>query len=355
MSSSPSDWSGSGESEEDEDAALVTKETEAEVLRAFALIRARDPRIYDQGVSLYNEETVAAAGARWCASALGRQREAPLTLGSVSRQLLLEGQPAAPPPTEHAPAADEQDGLRAAIRGAFQSDDGGDLFSVCEKSAEQLAREDAEYRSFLYESLSADRATKETAADWFALRDNMSEDDRFLVGYVLNRGWIEREREGEGGKAAAGTSQRFRFEQAGSATVASHPRVIADSLRPQKEGRKKRRRIAAATRKAAEAELERSTRRRERMGRIERELDEELCAEPSTGGFRYQTVAPEAFGLSAADILQADDDLLNDHVPTKALAPFLPEEARERYARRYGSTKRARRLRSRLEEPRGQQ
>lgn len=61
-----------------------------------------------------------------------------------------------------------------------------------------------------------------------------------------------------------------------------------------------------------------------------------------TPKFRYREVSPEAFGLSARDILLANDNDLNEYVGLKKLAPFREPEKKKKDHRKYAKKRRLR-------------
>ncbi|KAK4508771.1 hypothetical protein PRZ48_002510 [Zasmidium cellare] len=88
------------------------------------------------------------------------------------------------------------------------------------------------------------------------------------------------------------------------------------------------------------------TARKERM-KIEEMVDaalplHEAAASSSSGsvGFRYRDTSPTAFGLSARDILFADDSALNQYAGLKKMAAFRDEEKKRKDKKRYSKKQR---------------
>lgn len=64
--------------------------------------------------------------------------------------------------------------------------------------------------------------------------------------------------------------------------------------------------------------------------------------------FKYRKVKPETYGLTAAEILLADDADLNAHVSIKKLGSFRPPDVADRDAKKASKSKRLRRFRDSL-------
>ena len=98
------------------------------------------------------------------------------------------------------PFAKQQEQLKQDIKDAFNFDqnDGDDFLKVRQKTEDEVKREDEEYRAFLLENLSKNKDARESMHEWLERRDGPSkeigENDAFLMDYVLNRGWIEKDR-----------------------------------------------------------------------------------------------------------------------------------------------------------------
>ena len=203
----------SAESEDDENAVLVTAETEAEVLSTVALLRAKDPRIYQKEIQLYDDSKLDKAEKVWKSQVESKStKKESLTLRGIYQKNILIGNATEEiiGDSNNNDESEEQIKVEAYDEYSFKNEfknafagqqegqqeeeegEGDDLLVLKEKSNDILEREDREYKEFLFQSLSADKVTSQTANDWFSLKDDMNEDDKFLINYVLNRGWIER-------------------------------------------------------------------------------------------------------------------------------------------------------------------
>jgi protein KRI1 len=83
---------------------------------------------------------------------------------------------------------------------------------------------------------------------------------------------------------------------------------------------------------------------------LDRNLDLDISLLPgatkrSDGGFRYRETSPQSFGLSALDILMADDAQLNQFAGLKKYAAFREEEKKQRDRKRLGKKARLRQWR----------
>ena len=293
------------ESEEDENAALVTAETEAEVLRTVALLRSRDPRIYQKEVDFYNDEHLENAEKKWISAHETKDAKNSLTLKKMYQQQLIDGNAEGFSEIDSFNNAESEslndfsakDEFKRAFSGLDEEDD---LLVLKDKNIETLHKEDLEYKEFLYQSLSSDKATSQTAHDWFSLKDNMDENEKFLINFVLNRGWIDdpqskkssatnerteiEEDEQELDKMEAFEQQHnFRFEAGTEATVIpTYPREIKDSVRSTSERRKRQReakKLRLQQEKDALAEELKREKNALKKSRKMKELDEELDRE----------------------------------------------------------------------------
>ncbi|KAF9895400.1 KRRI-Interacting protein 1 [Aspergillus nanangensis] len=93
--------------------------------------------------------------------------------------------------------------------------------------------------------------------------------------------------------------------------------------------------------------------RKDRL-RIEEALDRNLdldvtllpgATKKTTGGFRYRETSPNSFGLSARDILMANDSQLNEYAGLKKLAAFRDPEKKLRDQKKLGKKARLRQWR----------
>ncbi|KAI0250084.1 KRI1-like family-domain-containing protein [Lactifluus subvellereus] len=249
LSSDESD-SESGESE-DEDGEELTPALDAAILRTLARIKARDPNIYDAARNVFDEEHSKSTTLPAPAHAKKARADKPLTLQEQRLAAALDvttprsrsSSPAGPslPPTHAA----EQAALRvetiaafhssatAAVGSAGSGDGSGDaeqeeeggLFTLREKTKDEVEREETEYRAYLEREVGPlekilDLGEEGKVEDGIGrLREDdvpihpgetdtgkkkrkkkgkkgaekrKETDQEFLVNYILNRGWIDR-------------------------------------------------------------------------------------------------------------------------------------------------------------------
>ncbi|KAJ5163431.1 KRR1 interacting protein 1 [Penicillium coprophilum] len=110
---------------------------------------------------------------------------------------------------------------------------------------------------------------------------------------------------------------------------------------------------ASGSKKKSKAEEKRMQKREARKERlriddaVERNLDLDITLLPgatkkNATKFRYRETSPESFGLTARDILMADDTQLNKFAGLKKLATFREEEQKRRDQKRLGKKARLR-------------
>jgi protein KRI1 len=97
-----------------------------------------------------------------------------------------------------------------------------------------------------------------------------------------------------------------------------------------------------------EAADKRRVARKERMAieeLVDADLTPDLPSSTKTAGFRYRETSPTSFGLTARDILFADDKALNEYAGIKKLATWRDEEKKKKDKRKLGKKQRLRQWR----------
>ncbi|KAJ7503104.1 KRI1-like family C-terminal-domain-containing protein [Mycena galericulata] len=226
---------------EDSDGEELTPAMDAAILRTLARIKRKDPGIYEEGKnifgaapsnSLYAEEQEKTTQSS--KSALTRpsgqpkapkDKGKPLTIRAANLQSALRSR--SPSPAEAVPVThvEEQQRLRDETIAAFhaaEADDEEDWLVPREKTMDEVAREEEEYRLFLEKEVGnlrdivdvggdtavveppqedgakkkkkkKDKEKKSGDGTTAAARSSKQEEDQeFLVNYILNRGWIDR-------------------------------------------------------------------------------------------------------------------------------------------------------------------
>ncbi|KAI0300435.1 KRI1-like family C-terminal-domain-containing protein [Multifurca ochricompacta] len=232
---------------EDEDGEELTPALDVAILRTLARIKARDPGIYDVSRNVFEEEHSNSKFHTLPASTHQKKAKAdkPLTLpgqrlvaalDAVAPHSPLSEAPSPPSPSTHVA---EQAALRAETIAAFhfstvergldandmEQDEGG-LFTLREKTKDEMEQEEAEYRAYLEREVGSlekildlgDNGKGETRPKGeedaqphhsekeigkgkrkrkkrvkSAVGEETKElDQEFLINYILNRGWIDR-------------------------------------------------------------------------------------------------------------------------------------------------------------------
>lgn len=297
---------------EDEDGELVTPAVDAQILTTLAKIRAKDPAIYEPGQAFYREEDLKEAQEKWMENRKKAQQEKPLSFQEYQRKRILEGahltsseeEENEVPPLTH---AQEQELLKQQFKAAFGSFDqesykgDDDLLKLRPKSTQEIEREEEEYRNFLLESLAKNNDALQHMNNWLEFRretdpkaasnltsKNLDPNEAFLIDYVLNRGWIDKERktlpsydaivaeevddEESLEKADAFEAEfNFRYEQPGAAQIQTFARNQDGSMR-RTESKRKAEREAKKARKAEE-----KIRQQEELKRLKNQKKQELA------------------------------------------------------------------------------
>lgn len=160
--SSSSDDDESEDDVEDEDAALLTREVDTQILKTIAAIQSKDPRVYDSNEKFFTEEDMERAQKAWEEKKKeARKAGKEYTLKDYQREVLLEhgghvneeNQPKVK--TYHEEQEELKDAFKSAAAEAVESEDeeGDNLLVKREKTAEEIEKEEKEYRDFLLESI----------------------------------------------------------------------------------------------------------------------------------------------------------------------------------------------------------
>lgn len=257
--------------EEDEDGELLTPSVDAQILKTLAAIRAKSDQVYDPSVKFFDEAELAQAEREF--KEKGKAGPKPMSIKEYQREMLLkEGQDEEAAPTFEQQQANLKEEFMATFKES--SMDGDDFLRIRPKTDEEIKREDEEYKTFLLENLAKSKDARESMADWLNYRQNpkVSEEDAFLMDYVLGRGWIEKDRkrvpshdkvlqeEEEDALAVEAADNfeaclNFRFEQPGADKIQTFPRRIESSIR-REDTKRKEARTARKERKEAEKRQE---------------------------------------------------------------------------------------------------
>ncbi|KAJ2456179.1 Ribosome biogenesis protein Kri1 [Coemansia sp. RSA 2336] len=282
-SSDSSDSSDSEDSEsssdeiEDENGELITPEVDAQIMKTLTALQSKDTSVYNPKVNFFSEEAVKKAEDAWKAKQAQKEKQEGMTLAQYQYNIDMEhggvvDEEKELPRMTH---VEEQKALKDAFKQAAQDidEEEEDLLVKKEKSQEEIAREDAEYRKFLLENVTGDvddqeafKAWASTASEGDATKGDPNQ--AFLMNYILNRGWINKDvsqaADENDAKAIVDKEEddemiarmddfesqfNFRFTEEGGTQIKTYPREIEGSLR-RKDDRRKRARERAKERKA---------------------------------------------------------------------------------------------------------
>ncbi|GBC07159.1 hypothetical protein RclHR1_00730008 [Rhizophagus clarus] len=261
--------------EEDEFGELVTPEVDVQIMKTIIAIKSKDPKVYDSRSNFFTKEEIQKAREQW----LDKQREKrleekPMHLKDYNRKILLENggiieevvNSKTKGNIELAPVQEEQklkEEFKAATSKFDFFDNGDDFLIQRHKSAEELKAEEEDYQKFLLESM-ANASNAEILEQWQNHKNNpnVNEDEAFLMNFILNRGWIDKEsdkipsyeeliaehHDEEDGKFEEAVEQfeskyNFRFEEDGSTKVITYSRNLEGIMRRTDNKRKLKRKM----------------------------------------------------------------------------------------------------------------
>ncbi|KAJ2373861.1 Ribosome biogenesis protein Kri1, partial [Coemansia sp. RSA 2611] len=319
--SSDSDASSSESEPEDENGELISPELDAQIMKTLTALRAKDKSVYDAETNFFSETAIKQAEDAWRAKHARAAEDAGLTMAQYQHRVDVE----------HGGVVDEEAEVRRAVgpthveeqrelKDAFKAaaadaddaaEDAGDLLLVKkEKSAAELSREDAEYRKFLLDNVTGDVSDKRAFTNWASSEATEAAEgagdanQKFLMNYILNRGWINQSLESTDEaraivdkeedddilqRADAFESQyNFRHAEAGGTQIKAHPRQVEGSLR-RKDDRRKQARERAKERKAEvkrqKAEELKRAKNQKKKGILEKLKEIQRITGNSTVGF----------------------------------------------------------------------
>ncbi|TPX35681.1 hypothetical protein SmJEL517_g01900 [Synchytrium microbalum] len=265
---------------EDEEGELVTPPIDAQILKTIAMIQAKDPKVYEPENKFFDEEKLEEAQKLWQdkLKSKGTERKS-MTIRDYNRlrlKAIAEGKHFDGDEPENDEDVDmtdlthveEQqkikDEFKSAIKNASaQDDDDGDLFVRREKTLEEVADEEEQYRAFLMDTLHSEG--HDDLSQWKDHEKTISDpNESFLMEYVLSRGWVEKDKkkiptydeivaehhdesDEEAVEAADEfeTKYNFRFEEEGANEVTTYSRKVEGSVRRTNDARKRQREAKA--------------------------------------------------------------------------------------------------------------
>jgi len=287
-----SDEDESTSEEEDEYGELITPEVDAQIMKTILKVKAHDKDIYDSEKKFFSEQEMEKARQLWKEKQEKQKAEKPMHLKDYHRKVLLgeikddeEGEE-----NKEKTFVEEQNDLKKEFLNEannIDEDDTDSFFTVKKKSKEELAQEEEDYKTFLLENM-ADVDNPSAIQEWKTYKDNPNVDknEAFLMDYILNRGWIEKDKkknafsldneelsddEEDVEKADRFESQyNFRFEEEGGTQLITHSRNIEDSMRRKNNSRKQKRE------NVKQRKLEEKKRREEELKRLKNLKKQEI-------------------------------------------------------------------------------
>ncbi|KAL4203277.1 hypothetical protein AMTRI_Chr01g127090 [Amborella trichopoda] len=244
-----SEESSSEDEDEDED-GIVPIEKDAEIYEALVRVKNNDPLIYQKDVKFFNSDEDSDVD--------GQKRRSPkkkaLYLKDVVARQLLENGPEfdQEKPARLAPKSyvEEQEELRKeflhAAKGVSDDED-EDVGFFKEK---KRSKEDTQQEELEQEEAKIARKLDE----YFGEDDDLDENEMFLKNYLLNNGWVDKNKENKSShEELFGISEdeeeldeqdryeseyNFRFEEGAGDQVLGHGRYFEGSVRKKSNARK---------------------------------------------------------------------------------------------------------------------
>ncbi|KAJ1839806.1 Ribosome biogenesis protein Kri1, partial [Coemansia sp. RSA 2703] len=211
--------------EEDDIGELITPELDAQIMKTLTALRSKDKSIYDNNTNFFSEDAIKKSQESWKLKqeAARKKAESGMTITQYQHKLMVEHGGVVDENKElientGMTHVEEQEALKNEFKAAFGSDTGdgsddegdGDDFLVKKvKTEDEIEKEEADYRKFLLESMSENTTESSTFASWIDKEDTSaatsadagteaksaeteSADQKFLMNYILNRGWIDK-------------------------------------------------------------------------------------------------------------------------------------------------------------------
>ncbi|EPY54088.1 krr family protein [Schizosaccharomyces cryophilus OY26] len=276
----------SSEESEDSEGELVTPEVDAAILKILAKIRKKDPEIYDNGQRFFDDTE------KSIKTTVKENKGRPMTLKDYHRQQLISGdvmeamEEDEKPRSELPTHVEEQEQLRKETIQAFHSSrdkeeenpdehqeeeekEEENFLKKKEKSKDELEADEKAYEKFLLEHAETEDASKvlkDLSTSYVKNRPEVlqgleneengfaEQDETFLANYMLNRGWrtsdkripsyeeivqeVDADNQFDETADNFETKYNFRYEEAGGAEIAAHPRDVPDSMRRKDDSRR---------------------------------------------------------------------------------------------------------------------
>lgn len=286
----------SDEELEDDNGALVTPEVDSQILKTLVLIKTKNAAIYDSNQRFFDEKELELAREERLKQLKEANKTKPVTLKTIQQDKFNKGvvsEESEDEPTPVVTHAEEQwllkEKLKSAIDSQVKEDDSDeDFFMKRKKTEDEKDLEEEDYRQFLLQEMAKVDSTKEVFDQWASYKNNpkVSQDDAFLMDYVLNRGWIDKnvgkvptyeeivgeiEDEEQIEKTEAFEKEyNFRFEEPGGIDIITYSRNPTGVVREKKSKRR------AARLRKRERERALKVEEEERLKRLKNEKMAEI-------------------------------------------------------------------------------
>jgi len=285
------DESSTSESE-DEDAEAITPQLERDFLRTLALIKKKDPKIYEKDAKFYEEEDDNET------ESTTKVKKKPIYLKDYERQRLLErGLKALVSDSESDTESNENDSkengltyvkeqkmLKDSFKNVMDGEDSGDdgeLLIPRARTASEKEKEEAEYQEWLKSNENVQQI------------ESLDEEEKFLRDYILKKEYFDHDDDDDGipsyneivDEESDDELEReeeferkfnFRYEEPDQEFIRRFPRTIKESVRRSDDKRKSKRKIREERKKkekeARKEEIKKmkNLKRKEIMEKIEK-------------------------------------------------------------------------------------
>ncbi|KAJ3218014.1 KRRI-Interacting protein 1 [Clydaea vesicula] len=253
----------STDEEEDEVGELITPELDSQIVKIIEKIKNKDPLVYDSTKNFFDEKELEIT--RQKVKEKHSNILKPMHLKDFHRKNLLEEAEGKKQETEKIDVGfthvEEQKKLKEDLKSAItymeNDDDDENFFTTRVKDDAEKMKEEEEYRQFLLDSMASEKPSGWEEYKKKNEGQNIEEGEAFLMNFVLNKGWVEKETEkiptydeiigrseDEEEVDKADDFEReynFRFEEAEGANITTYSRNIVGSVRRADDRRKKSR------------------------------------------------------------------------------------------------------------------
>ncbi|KAJ1722217.1 Ribosome biogenesis protein Kri1 [Coemansia erecta] len=323
---SSADSSDESDVEEDDIGELITPELDAQIMKTLTALRSKDKSIYDNSTNFFSEDAIKKSQESWKSKqeAARKNAESGMTITQYQHKLMVEHGGVVDEDKElrentGMTHVQEQEALKNEFKAAFgsdsddgsgdESDDDDDFLVKKVKTEDEIVEEEADYRKFLLESMGENTADDSTFASWVDKEDtaaasvsadadgetesgsahNEGADQKFLMNYILNRGWIDKSTSKLSAEEQARlivdneedqmndeindnfeSKYNFRYEEEGGAHIKSYPREIEGSMRRKDERRK------LARERANQRKKEKKQEKQEELKRVKNQKKKEI-------------------------------------------------------------------------------